>query len=107
MAIKISGTVIKKVLFKILCSNLLLIISEYLMFFKTEFQAIWHPKREDIILVGSMNRPRQIDILSDKGVPYPSLKGEDLGSICSLIAYHPTQEIVVGGNSSGRVHYFK
>jgi len=73
----------------------------------SKFQAIWHPKREDIILVGSMNQPRQIDILSDKGVPYPSLQGEHLGSICSLIAYHPTQEIVVGGNSSGRVHYFK
>jgi len=73
----------------------------------SKFQAIWHPRREDIILVGSMNQPRQIDILSDKGVPYPSLQGEHLGSICSLIACHPTQEIVIGGNSSGRVHYFK
>ena len=54
-----------------------------------------------------MNQPRQIDVLSDKGTAYPSLKGEHLGSICSLIAYHPTQEIVIGGNSSGRVHYFK
>jgi len=71
------------------------------------FKAIWHPRREDILFVGSMNQPRQIDVLSDKGTPYPSLKGEHLGSICSLIAYHPTQEIVIGGNSSGRVHYFK
>lgn len=73
----------------------------------SKFEAIWHPRREDILLVGSMKRPRQIDIISDKGISYPSLEGEDLGSICSLIAYHPTQEIVVGGNSSGRVHYFK
>lgn len=71
------------------------------------FKAIWHPRREDILFVGSMNQPRQIDVLSDKGTAYPSLKGEHLGSICSLIAYHPTQEIVIGGNSSGRVHYFK
>ena len=75
--------------------------------FRMKFQAIWHPRREDILFVGSMNQPRQIDVLSEKGTPYPSLKGEHLGSICSLIAYHPTQEIVIGGNSSGRVHYFK
>ena len=75
--------------------------------FRMKFQAIWHPRREDILFVGSMNQPWQIDVLSDKGTAYPSLKGEHLGSICSLIAYHPTQEIVIGGNSSGRVHYFK
>lgn len=71
------------------------------------FKAIWYPKREDILLVGSMNHPRQIDVLSDKGIPYQSLQGEHLGSICSLITCHPTQDIVIGGNSSGRVHFFR
>lgn len=54
-----------------------------------------------------MNHPRQIDVLSDKGIPYQSLQGEHLGSICSLITCHPTQDIVIGGNSSGRVHFFR
>lgn len=54
-----------------------------------------------------MNRPRQIDVISDNGVSYPPLQGEDLGSICSRVVCHPTQDIVVGGNSSGRVHVFR
>ena len=53
-----------------------------------------------------MERPRQIDVFSDKGIPYPALTGECLGSVCSIVKCHPTQEIVVGGNSSGRVHVF-
>jgi len=71
------------------------------------FQAVWHPRREDLLFIGSMNRPRQIDAISDKGVSYPPLQGEDLGSICSRVVCHPTQDIVVGGNSSGRVHVFR
>ena len=31
---------------------------------------------------------------------------ETLGSVCSLNVFHPTQNILVGGNSSGRVHVF-
>ena len=71
------------------------------------FQAVWHPMREDLLFIGSMNHPRQIDALSDKGVYYPSLKGEHLGTICCIVACHPTQDIVIGGNASGRVHIFK
>merc|ERR1719295_2537562 len=37
----------------------------------SKFEAIWHPRREDILFVGSMNPPRQINIISDKGIPYP------------------------------------
>ena len=72
-----------------------------------QFQAVWHPRREDLLFIGSMNRPRQIDAISDKGVSYHPLQGEDLGSICSRVVCHPTQNIVVGGNSSGRVHVFR
>jgi len=71
------------------------------------FQGIWHPRREDLLFIGSMKFPRQIDAISDKGVYYHSLKGEHLGTICSIVTCHPTQDIVIGGNSSGRVHIFK
>merc|ERR1712062_227746 len=33
----------------------------------TTFKAEWHPNRDDIFFVGSMNQPRQIDIYSDQG----------------------------------------
>lgn len=31
---------------------------------------------------------------------------EVLGSVCSLNVFHPTRNVLVGGNSSGRVHVF-
>ena len=71
-------------------------------------QAEWHPNRDDIFFVGSMNQPRQIDVYSDQGDHFPmSDKGEYLASVCSIVKCHPSQDIVVGGNSSGRVHVFK
>ena len=69
------------------------------------FKAEWHPMSDEMFFVGSMNRPRQIDVYTVSGKHY-NLKGEDLGSVCSIVKCHPTQDIVVGGNSSGRVHVF-
>merc|ERR1711997_1150674 len=74
----------------------------------TTFKAEWHPKRDDVFFVGSMNQPRQIDVYSDQGDHFPmGDRGEYLASVCSIVKCHPTQDIVVGGNSSGRVHVFK
>ena len=71
----------------------------------TTFKAEWHPKNDNVFFVGSMNRPRQIDVYTTDGDHF-NLKGEDLASVCSIIKCHPTQNIIVGGNSSGRVHVF-
>ena len=71
------------------------------------FQAEWHPTRDDIFFVGSMVQPRQIDVYSDQGDHFVlGDGGENLASVCSIVKCHPTQDIVVGGNSSGRVHVF-
>jgi hypothetical protein len=72
----------------------------------TTFKAEWHPRRDDLFFVGSMSRPRRMEAFSDQGVAYPELIGEDLGSICCIIKCHPTRDVVVGGNASGRVHVF-
>ena len=72
----------------------------------TTFKAEWHPKRDDLLFCGSMTQPRQIDVFSDQGVQYNSLKGDALGSVTSIVKCHPTLDVVVGGNSSGRVHCF-
>ncbi|NXO90009.1 WDR76 protein, partial [Certhia brachydactyla] len=69
--------------------------------------AVWDPKQEHCFLVGSMAQPRQIQIFQDTGNLLHSLCNVDcLGSVCSIIVVHPSQNIVVGGNSSGRLHVF-
>ncbi|XP_071104908.1 WD repeat-containing protein 76-like [Haliotis cracherodii] len=73
----------------------------------TKFRASWHPAREDLFVVGSMKRPRQIELYNDDGVEVQVLTNPGcLGSVCSLNAIHPSRNIVAGGNSSGRVHVF-
>jgi len=71
----------------------------------TTFKAEFHPRIEQVFFCGSMNRPRQIDCFTTEGDQF-NLKGDDLASVCSIVKCHPTQDIVVGGNSSGRVHVF-
>ncbi|NXO87470.1 WDR76 protein, partial [Sitta europaea] len=69
--------------------------------------AVWDPKQEHCFLVGSMAQPRQIQVFQDSGDLLHSLCNTDcLGSVCSIIVVHPSQSIVVGGNSSGRLHVF-
>merc|ERR1712080_39451 len=53
-------------------------------------RAIWHPKREDLLFIGSNKNPRRIEAISDKGVYYHSLKGEYLNTICQIVTCHPT-----------------
>ncbi|KGL72904.1 WD repeat-containing protein 76, partial [Tinamus guttatus] len=73
----------------------------------TRFRAIWDPKQEDCFVVGSMARPRQIEIYQDTGKLLHSFYNVDyLGSVCSINVVHPTRNILVGGNSSGRLHVF-
>ncbi|XP_009468473.1 PREDICTED: WD repeat-containing protein 76 [Nipponia nippon] len=74
----------------------------------TRFRAIWDPKQEDCFVVGSMARPRQIEVFQDTGKLLHSFYNIDcLGSVCSINVIHPSKNILVGGNSSGRLHVFK
>ncbi|NXE14040.1 WDR76 protein, partial [Lophotis ruficrista] len=73
----------------------------------TRFRAIWDPKREDCFVVGSMAQPRQIELFHDSGKLLHSFYNPDcLGSVCSINVVHPSKNILVGGNSSGRLHVF-
>ncbi|NXG69658.1 WDR76 protein, partial [Baryphthengus martii] len=73
----------------------------------TRFRAVWDPKREDCFVVGSMARPRQVEVFRDMGKLLHSFSNPDcLGSVCSINVVHPTRNILVGGNSSGRLHVF-
>ena len=49
----------------------------------------------------------QIEVFDDHGqILHNFMDEENLGSVCSLNAFHPTRNILVGGNSSGRLHVF-
>ncbi|XP_039578970.1 WD repeat-containing protein 76, partial [Passer montanus] len=74
----------------------------------SRFRAIWDPKQEHCFLVGSMAQPRQIEVFQDTGKLLHSFYNVDcLNSVCSINVVHPSQNILVGGNSSGRLHVFK
>ncbi|KAK2154158.1 hypothetical protein LSH36_275g04008, partial [Paralvinella palmiformis] len=73
----------------------------------SNFKAIWHPRREDLFIVGSMSRPRQIEMYSSTGKLVKCFQDVDnLNSVCSLNAFHPNRDVLVGGNSSGRMFVF-
>ncbi|XP_078366574.1 WD repeat-containing protein 76-like isoform X1 [Oculina patagonica] len=72
----------------------------------TNFRAMWDPKFDKYAVVGSMRRPRQIDIFSSeqKSTALMHLTHENLNSINSLNVFHPSVNMLAGGNSSGKVY---
>ncbi|NWH84638.1 WDR76 protein, partial [Aegithalos caudatus] len=73
----------------------------------TRFRAIWDPKQEHCFLVGSLAKPRQIQVFQDTGNLLHSFYNvQCLCSVCSINVVHPSLNILVGGNSSGRLHVF-
>lgn len=75
----------------------------------TPFRASWHPTSDNIFATGSMERPRQMEVWSTTGGTLTLkhiLKGEEFASISSIVAMHPSRSLVLGGNSSGRMHLF-
>ncbi|NWT62075.1 WDR76 protein, partial [Erythrocercus mccallii] len=73
----------------------------------SSIRAIWDPKQEHCFLVGSLAQPRQIQVFQDTGNLLHSFCNVDcLSSVCSINVVHPSQNILVGGNASGRLHVF-
>jgi WD40 repeat protein len=64
---------------------------------------MWDPKRDDVFVVGSMKRPRQVEVWGSNGSSMAILTHELLNSVSSLNCFHPSENWIVGGNSSGRV----
>lgn len=76
------------------------------------FRPAFDPKHPHSMLIGSMTRPRCIEIweptessLSLKLLK--ALKSDYLGSVCSRNAFHPSLDVIAASNSSGRVHIFR
>ncbi|CAF1480409.1 unnamed protein product, partial [Didymodactylos carnosus] len=78
----------------------------YVNRFVTPFCAMPHPIHADQFLIGSSRRERQIHVVGVDCKVSSSLESVNLNSLCSVNIAHRTQPIVVGGNSSGRIHVF-
>lgn len=70
----------------------------------TTFMAQWHPSA-DVFVVGSMKKPRCVDLYDSDGNLLRAVEGDALTAVASRCCFHPSQDklVVVGGNSSGRV----
>eukprot|EP00051_Salpingoeca_urceolata_P021785 m.346213 g.346213 ORF g.346213 m.346213 type:complete len:729 (+) comp19861_c0_seq9:372-2558(+) len=73
----------------------------------TNFKAIWDPMTDDHVIIGSMGRPRSVDIFdATTGKRAVKLEHDELfNSVTSLHACHPSaaRAVIAGGNSSGRI----
>jgi len=70
------------------------------------FRATWVPEREDIFMVGSMDKIRQINLFDINLNLKLALSDDGLTTICSTLCHHPTLNFLVGGNSSGKVFVY-
>ncbi|XP_057705504.1 WD repeat-containing protein 76-like isoform X2 [Corythoichthys intestinalis] len=73
----------------------------------SKLSAVWDPKREDCLLVGSMEKRRQVMVFHETGRPlHKFVDGEHLNTVLSVTAFHPARNAILGGNASGRLHVF-
>ncbi|KAM7423824.1 hypothetical protein PAMA_000268 [Pampus argenteus] len=73
----------------------------------SKLSAVWDPKREDCFVVGSMLKPRRVQVFHESGQPQHSFTDdENLNTVLSITAFHPSRNALLGGNASGRLHVF-
>jgi len=76
------------------------------------FHVTWDPKTDDSFIVGSMSKPRQVEVYnanrkSNKLLRIMTLQDPDwLSSVQSRHAAHPMYNLIASGNGSGKVHVF-
>ena len=85
------------------------------------FRPTFDPKHPASFVLGSMDRPRRVEVFSPSDAltstkvdsnPFSlsliaNIQNDVLNSVCSRNCFHPTLDIIVGGNSSGRVHVIR
>ncbi|XP_047195728.1 WD repeat-containing protein 76 [Hippoglossus stenolepis] len=73
----------------------------------SKLSAVWDPKQEECFVVGSMLRPRRVQVFHESGRLQHSFSDNDnLTTVLSVTAFHPTRNALLGANSSGRLHVF-
>ncbi|CDQ90058.1 unnamed protein product [Oncorhynchus mykiss] len=72
----------------------------------SKLQATWDPKRDDCFVVGSMQRPRRVQVFHESGQLQHSFQDPEITTVLSVTAFHPTRNALLGGNASGRLYVF-
>ncbi|XP_016421399.1 WD repeat-containing protein 76 isoform X1 [Sinocyclocheilus rhinocerous] len=73
----------------------------------SKLSAVWDPKQQDCFVIGSVDRPRRIQVYHESGRRLHTFRNMDhLTTVCSITAFHPSRNTLLGGNSSGRLHIF-
>jgi len=72
------------------------------------FQAVFVPGSDSVCCIGSMEAHRGVDLIdAAKGSRIARLTSPAYASITSVNAWHPTRNLLVGGNSSGKVFLWR
>lgn len=54
-----------------------------------------------------MGRPRRMQVFNENGqLQHSFMDAENLTTVLSVTAFHPTRNALLGGNASGRLHVF-
>ncbi|XP_061830724.1 WD repeat-containing protein 76-like isoform X2 [Nerophis lumbriciformis] len=73
----------------------------------SKLSAVWDPKQENCLIVGSVSWPRKVQVFHESGRLLQSFKDDELlHTVQSVTAFHPTRNAFLGGNASGRLHLF-
>jgi hypothetical protein len=54
-----------------------------------------------------MQHPRAIEVFDASGAAVAKVTGEPLASVASRCCFHKSLPVVLGGNSSGRLHVLR
>ncbi|KAG1942089.1 WD repeat-containing protein [Pimephales promelas] len=73
----------------------------------SKLSAVWDPKHQECFVIGSVDRPRRIQVYHESGHHLHTFRDMDhLTTVCSVTAFHPNMNTLLGGNSSGKLHIF-
>jgi len=78
----------------------------------TAFEAEWLPGSDETFVSGSLEQPRGIDVLRTDGGgggvhAVGRLLDDNVGSVLSLLAWHPTAPVLAASNASGKVFLWR
>ena len=76
----------------------------------TNFRATWDPKSDNTFVIGSMKQPRGVDFYTGAGDgKWSNVRqtNDNFTTVSSLNCFHPSLDVVAGGNSSGKVSIWR
>ena len=73
----------------------------------TPFQAEWVRGSDDVFACGSLAQPRGVDVFHADGSVGSRLEHDNVTSVISLLAWHPSKPVLAASNSSGKVFLWR